>query len=118
LSSLREIFLQHGHIFVSSLGYVSIEIYSADVTACDYIAQMIGGKVKRHLSIRKVAIHNRPTLVQAAQKLLEVVYDDKAEEQLRLVLEYATGNTKAKRDNAVRELRRLLAEEKTNVEST
>lgn len=112
MTKLRDMFLEHGHIFVSRDGYVSIEIYSADVTACDYVAQEIGGTVKRHLSIRKVVVHNRPALVGASQKLLEVVYDDKAEEQLRLVLEYATANTKNVRDEAVGDLRELLKEGK------
>ena len=105
---LRELYLKHGYIFVSTAGYVSIEVYSADVTICDYVAQMLRGTVKHHLSIRKVAIHNLSALVTASQKLLEIVYDDEAEELLRLVLEYATGDTKAKRDDTAKELRMLL----------
>ncbi len=110
MSKLRTIFLQHGHIFISQAGYVSIEVYSADIMVCDYVKQKIGGVVKRHLSIRKVAIHNRPALVTAAQKLLEVVYDDRLEEQLRLVLEYATTASRTARKEAVDELRKSLAE--------
>ena len=107
---LRNIFLNHGHIFVSGAGYVSIEIYSANTTVCDYVAQMLGGVVKPHLSIKKVAIHNRPSLVLASQKLLELVFDDDAEAQLRLVLEYASAESKEKRDDAVDELRKLKLE--------
>ncbi len=64
------------------------------------------------MRIRKVAIHSRPALVIATQKLLEVVYDDMIEAQLRLVLEYATSNSKGHRNDTVKELRKLLLEEK------
>ncbi len=107
---LRTIFLEHGHIFISGAGYISIEIYSANTTVCDYVAQLLGGIVKPHLNIKKVAIHNRPALVLASQKLLEVVFDDNAEAQLRLVLEYASAESKRKRDDAVEELRKLRLE--------
>ena len=104
-------------MYVSKKGYVSIEIYSADCMVSDYCAQMLGSTVKKHMKIYKVSVHSRSSLVKATHKLLEVVYNDKAEELLRLVLEYATSKTKLTRDGVVEELRRLLNEEKANAKN-
>lgn len=111
LNRLRQIFLKSGHVYVSKKGYVSIEVYSSDRMMCDYVARVLGGVAKRHMHIHKVVIHSRPALVTAARELLEVVYDDELEAQLRLVLEYATAATQKARSNAVEELRSMLAEE-------
>lgn len=78
---------------------------------CDYVARIIGGGVKRHMRIHKVTLHNRPDLVKASHKLLEIVYDDELEAQLRLVLEYAKAPGTNARDDAATELRKLLMEE-------
>ncbi len=114
MTKLGKIFLDTGHIYISKKGYVSIEVYSSDRMTCDYVARMLGGVAKRHMRIRKVAIHNRLALVIAAQKLLEAVYDDHVEAMLRLVLEYAMSNSKERRNDAVNELRKLLLEEQHN----
>lgn len=112
MTRLEKIFLKTGHIYVNRKGYVSIEVYSSDRMVCDYVARKIGGVVKRHLSIRKVIIHSRSDLITASQTLLEIVYDDKLEAQLQLVLKYARASNKNARDDAATELRKLLTEEK------
>lgn len=112
MSKLREIFLKTGHIYISKKGYISIEIYSSDRMVCDYVARILGGRIQRQSkNTHKVAVHNRPALVRASHKLLEIVYDDKIEAQLRLVLEYAKASSKDARDDAATELSKLLMEE-------
>ena len=111
MTRLGEIFLNTGHIYISTKGYISIEIYSSDQMICDYVARMIGGSVHSHMRIRKVIIHKRSLLVLASQQLLKHVCNDEVEEQLRLVLEYATAETKANRDDVISNLRKLLTKE-------
>lgn len=109
---LGEIFTQNGHVYVTKLGYVSIEIYSADVTLMDYVQQTIGGTVKSHLRVRKVGIYSRAALRRACGILLSVGTDLESEAQLRLVLEYTAAETPAARSDAITELRQLLSEER------
>jgi tRNA A37 methylthiotransferase MiaB len=118
LNRLQRIFLNTGHIYVSSHGYVSIEVYSSNKMLCEYVAHTLGGVVKPKMRIYKVAIYQRSALARAARKLLKAVDDDVVKDKLQLVLEYATAVNQKSRKDAVEELRKLLTEERDDHTTT
>lgn len=108
-NTLGALYEEHGHVYVTTQGYVHMHFYVSDETVALYIGNRLSGRVVQHKQIYDVVVSDRVALGKACQRLLE--YSLMPEERRRVLLRargYAKCKDARERHSLASSLRELL----------
>jgi len=98
VDALAELYIKHGHVYVTAQGYASIHFYVKSEEIAEKLGRMTGARVEPHRTIFDVIISRKKEMGECASRILtELALPDKTKQELVLIVKYAQAVDKRER---------------------